>query len=66
MAMVTTKVQPNQYEIRDWKDAGLSRPSYINYGVLQYVQKADLTTDNYIGHLSDFDIQRIKSQQWDR
>lgn len=66
MAMVTTKSHPNQYTIRDWKEAGLSCPSYINYGVTQTITSSILTPDNYIGHLSNFDIQRIKSQQRDK
>ena len=63
MAMITTKSHKNQYTIRDWKEAGLDRPSYINYGVIQRVKVTDL--GKYVGRLSDFDIQRIKSQKWD-
>lgn len=63
VAMVTTKNHPNQYEIRDWKEAGLDRKSYVNFGVVQDFDSGEI--GEYVGKLSDFDIQRIKSQRWD-
>lgn len=63
VAMVTTKTHKDQYEIRDWKEAGLDRKSYINFNVTQYFDMNRL--GKYVGHLSDFDIQRIKSQKLD-
>ena len=63
MSMITSKKHRNQYAIRDWKYAGLTKPSYINFNHTQITSKDKL--GEYIGHLSDFDIQRIKSQKWD-
>lgn len=57
------KNHPNQYEIRDWKEAGLDRKSYVNFGVVQDFDSGEI--GEYVGKLSDFDIQRIKSQRWD-
>ena len=63
MAMITTKKHRNQYEIRDWKQAGLKTQSYINFKHTQITSKDKL--GDYVGHLSNYDIQRIKSQKLD-
>lgn len=54
MSMVTSKQHKNQYAIRDWKEAGLLKSSYINFKHIQATTVDKL--GDYIGHLSDFDI----------
>ena len=61
MFPITTTKRSKHYEIRDWKQAGLSRPSYLVYDFSREVSPKEKLT--YVGKLSDYDIQRIKSER---
>ena len=57
----TNSKTPKTYEIMEWEKAGLTKPSYIIFDRMELQSRRTLTPENYRGHLSDKDIQRIKS-----
>jgi len=44
---------------------GLTKPCWVDFDSRENITPEQLKQEDYIGHLSDFDIQRIKSQRWD-
>lgn len=52
-----------EYAIRDWKEAGLSKPSTIRFSKTFRIKKRDLIKK--IGHLSNFDITQIEESNND-
>jgi hypothetical protein len=44
------------YEIIDWREAGLEKESYIKLSLIDEASKNFLTEDNYIGNLTERDI----------
>ena len=48
------------YEIINWKEAGLSKPSVIRFDKIQIIKQSALLESNYIGHLSEEDIYELK------
>ena len=53
------------YEIKDWKFAGLTKPSVIRFDKKQLMLKSTIKDINKIGHLSDRDIKDIKNLKLD-
>lgn len=60
---ITGTKRDKHYEIRDWKQAGLKKPSYLVYDKSRDLQALGNPTLTYVGRLSDYDIQRIKSER---
>lgn len=52
-----------EYAIRDWEEAGLSKPSTIRFSKTFRIKKSDLIKK--IGHLSNFDIMQIEENNND-
>ena len=64
VAMITSKnTGSNDYEIIDWKQAGLSEKCYIRFLRKELVEASKITANEYVGRLTDKDIQRIKSMR---
>lgn len=60
---ITSTKRDKHYEIRDWKQAGLTKPSYLIYDKYRDLQAIGTPKFTYVGKLSDYDIQRIKSER---
>lgn len=61
-AMITSKKSgSNDYEILDWKEAGLKAPSYIRFLRKVAFNKQVLENAEYYGKLTERDINKIKS-----
>ena len=65
IAKITSQYHKNNYQIRDWKEAGLFKPCWVDFSNREIISADKLRKEDYIGHLSDYDIQRIKSQKLD-
>lgn len=62
---ITGTKRPEYYKIKKWKEAGLNKPSYINFGFKMPYLAKEIERSDTIGHLSEEDINTIKSQQLD-
>lgn len=63
-AMITGESSgSDDYEILDWKEAGLDKPSYIRFLRTASFDKSVLDNAEYYGKLTDRDVQRIKSMK---
>lgn len=51
----------NEYEILNWQEVGLSKPSVIRFDKKELILRSKLPESNYIGHLSQEDIDSIKN-----
>lgn len=61
----TERSDPKVYKINKWKEAGLDKPSYIDFGRQELVKKAFIESNGkFRGKLSDIDIQNIKSKKF--
>lgn len=60
---ITGTKRDKHYEIRDWQQAGLEKPSYLVYDKSRDLQMLGNPNLTKVGKLSDYDIQRIKSQR---
>lgn len=65
VAQVTTKPREGLYRVKNYADAGFTRPSYIDFSRKILVGADDLSNGEKLGHLTDSDIQTIQSQQWE-
>lgn len=62
---ITHVQRPTEYKIKRWKEAGLTTPSYIDFGFKFPVEKSILANAEKLGKLTEEDINTIKSQQLD-
>lgn len=51
-------IQKQYYEIAEWKEAGLTKPSWIDIGSLRAVERSILSFD-FVGELSTPDIIKL-------
>ena len=61
---ITSTKRPQHYEIKNWKEAGLTKPSYLVKEIERPITPEIMTGMTKIGKLSEYDIQRIKSQRF--
>lgn len=63
IASITSNLTENEYIyiINDWKQAGLDHISAIRFDKVILIGRGTVNKNDYIGHLSEEDIQKIKS-----
>lgn len=65
IAKITSKEprDSSDYRIVEWEVAGLDKPSVVRFGKQLLIVRNTLLADDYIGKLSDIDIENIKELQ---
>lgn len=52
----SAKIKMQYYPLKDWREAGLIKPSWIDIGQELKARKDDLSSIRHIGHLTERDI----------
>lgn len=59
----TPREDSKSYEIINWKESGLDKPSYIRFDQKILLSSNQIPQANFRGHLSETDIHNIKSRK---
>ena len=62
---ITGTERPEYYKIKQWREAGLTKPSYIDFEFKMPYLAEEIEEAETVWHLTEKDIQSIQSQQLD-